>query len=244
MEGLARFRQVAYGLFSASLLYPNEERFQALAAAAAELMRSSGDLAQFAFFPFWHRFLKTLSGLPGSPSQEESYVRVFMHGPKSALCLPYESVHVAPSGQATGWILALLEQEYASAGLALSPSLKDLPDHISVELEFMAFLCGQEAEAWSKELVEKGVESLEHQASFLGKHMITWIPGWALRVPEADDQGVYTAVAETVRAFVYSDLDLIRILLDRFRSIPSTLRNIAGQYGADGRQRSESHGLA
>lgn len=225
LEDLARLRQLAYRLLSSALLYPDKKRWETLAAAAWELKGASHAMVQFDFFPRWDRFLTSLADLPNHPAPEEEYVRVFMHSSESASCLPYESVFIAPGGQATGWMLALLEQEYAVAGLALSPSLKDLPDHISVELEFMAFLCGQETDAWSGRAAEKGVQALERQAAFLNKHLCRWVPGWAQHVADADGEGIYSVVAETASAFLCHDQDLIRVLLDKSRTILATAQN-------------------
>ncbi len=147
---------------------------------------------------------------------------MFMHSPERAPCLPYESVYLDPGGQAAGWIVALLEREYAVAGLALSPSLKDLPDHVAVELEFMAFLCGQEADAWNNGAVEDSVQFLEHQATFLDRHLSRWFPEWARQVTTADSKGIYSVVAETAWAFISHDQDLISSLLDKFRRMLET----------------------
>ncbi len=131
---LANFRQLAYQLFSSMLLYPEEGRLKSVAAAGAALRQQSRKMARFAFFPKWRRLLTALAELPAGHALEEEYIGVFMHNPERAPCLPYESIYVEPGGEAAGWVVALLEREYAAAGLALSPSLKDLPDHVAVEL--------------------------------------------------------------------------------------------------------------
>ena len=222
LEDLARWRQLAYRLFSSMFLYPDEGRMETIVSAAAALRKQSLSMVRFAFFPQWQRLLTSLADLPDKHTLEEEYVRVFMHSLERAPCLPYESAYMDPGGQAAGWILAMLEQEYAAAGLALSPSLKDLPDHITVELEFMAFLCGQEADAWNRETESEGIKTLEREVAFLSSHLNRWVPGWSRRVAIADSKGIYSVVAETARTFVSHEQDLIGILLDKFRRISET----------------------
>ncbi len=217
LEELARLRQSAYVIFSQMLVYPGEERLSAVAAFAATLHEDSQGTTGFAFFGQWQSLLGSLAGITSRPvaELEEEFVRVFLHGQGVAPCSPYESAYTAPEGEAAAWLMAVLEKEYAVSGLALSPTLKDLPDHVAVELEFMAFLCGTEADAWSSEALREGVESLERQATFLDRHLIRWLPAWARRVAVADGGGIYSLVAETAQAFARHDRDLMRLIVDR-----------------------------
>ncbi len=215
LQELASLRQMAYRLLSSMLVYPTETRLKSLAAATTELHKESRSMVRFAFFPQWRRLLASLAELPERHALEQQYVRVFMHNSEAVPSLPYESVYLDPGGQAAGWTIALLEQEYAAAGLALSPSLKDLPDHVAVELEFMAFMCGQEADAWNRETVADAVEALKREATFLDTHLTRWLSRWARQVAAADSKGVYSVVAETTSAFVSHDRDLTGSLLDR-----------------------------
>jgi TorA maturation chaperone TorD len=216
---LAGLRQGIYGLFSLVLRYPSAEWLERVAVAAASLRRNDWLMPWFAFFPYWQRLLDALSSLALSdgPKLEEEYVRLFMHDSQGTPCPPYESLYLDPEGKAAGWIAALVEGEYAAAGLALSPSLKDLPDHATVEMEFMSFLCSQEAEAWARESQEESLQTLERQATFLDRHLARWLPEWAGQIVSSESQGVYPLVAETARAFLSHDQDLIGTLLERLR---------------------------
>jgi TorA maturation chaperone TorD len=202
------------------LLYPEGERLKTIAAAAAELHEQSPAMVEFMFFTQWQRFLTSLVDLPHQPALDGEYIQVFMHNALRTPCLPYESSYVDPGGQAAGWVAALLEQEYAASGLALSPSLKDLPDHVAVELEFMAFLCDQEADAWHRQDVKEGIQSLKRQAGFLDRHLSRWFPDWARQVAAADGEGIYSVVAETARIFISHDQDLVGTLLDNLERMP------------------------
>jgi TorA maturation chaperone TorD len=215
-------RQLAYRLFSLVLLYPEAERVEHIVAAASELQRLSQAFVGFAFFPRWQSLLHSLSSLPGRDVLEEQYVRLFMHSPEKTPCLPYESANMDPTGRLAGWIPALVEREYAVEGLALSSSLSDLPDHISVELDFMASLCGKEADAWESEDVQEGLRMLGVEAGFLRRHLHPWVPSWSRHVAAVGRDGVYPVVAETVREFIAHDIDLADILRGRAEAMSGT----------------------
>jgi anaerobic sulfite reductase subunit A len=225
---------MAYRLFGAMLLPPNEERLRAVAAIAGELDRHSEAMVSFPIYSHWKRMLGSLSALDGHWVGElgEEYVRLFMHHPERTPCLPYESVYVDRGGQAVGWVTTLVEREYAVAGLSLSPSLKDLPDHAAVELEFMAFLCAQEAGAWERESLTEGIRALERQASFLDRHLGRWFPQWATEVETLAGEGIYPLMAATAGAFVGQDGDLLEVLLRRLRRLPGAVPEPAAEEGA------------
>jgi TorA maturation chaperone TorD len=220
LENLAWFRQLAYRLFSSTLLYPDAGRLEALATAAAGVRKLGHEVSRFPFFLPWQRLLGLLADPPRHPSLGEAYVRVFLHNPERNPCLLHESAYVAPGGHATGWVLALLEREYAALGLALPSSSESEPDHVAVELEFMAFLCSREADAWEARSVGEGTRCLKRQLAFLDRHLTRWVPLWAHGVAASGGEGFYPAVAEAVEAFVTHDRDLVRVLLDERRKAP------------------------
>lgn len=228
LKSLAGWRQLAYRLFSSILLYPEEVRLKNIAAAAAELRGQESALVELSFFPQWQRLLASLADLPDCHTLAKEYVKIFRFSSKTVRCMPYESLYVSPGGEATGWVLAEIEGEYAAAGLALSPSQKDPPDFISIELEFMAFLCGQEIEAWNREAKKEGIQALKRQAAFLNEHLARWVPNWARLVETTASEGVYSVVAEAARVFISHDRDLVNTLLDKFQGTPKAAKDKAG----------------
>jgi TorA maturation chaperone TorD len=221
---LARFRQGAYRFFSTLLLYPEVERFRAGLEAALELDFEAKHQANFAFFNRWQPLVTVLVGVGVRDlhRMQQEYSEVFVAKLGGIPYHPSESIYLEQQGHTAGWIMAQLEQEYATAGLSLSPDLHVMPDHAAVELEFISFLCSQEAEAWDKKKVKDGIQTLERQAAFLDRHLARWMPNWARQVALARGQGIYSVSAETAQAFISHDQDLISTLVRRLVTMPET----------------------
>ncbi|MDR7586275.1 MAG: molecular chaperone TorD family protein [Armatimonadota bacterium] len=216
MRELARLRQGVYRLLAALFLYPADARRRALV-QAARLLEPERVLAVFPFFLPWERLLRTLADLPESAILQEEYVRLFAAGADGCRCAPFESAYRCGEAASAGWLCAELEQEYASAGLALSSDPHEPADHLAVELEYMAFLCGREAAAW-----ERGTggarDFLERERNFLGRHLVRWVSAFARALREEAAPSVYQAGAAAGEAFVQQDYDLVS-LLSRLREV-------------------------
>ncbi len=212
---LASFREGAYRLFSQALLYPAEERLAALATATEELDQNDNALAQFAFFADWRRLLARVRGVGGPRRDlEEQHVALFGASKAGTLCPPYESAMLSPTGQPDALLMARIEAAYSAIGLAPSPDLGELPDHVSIELEFMAMLCGQEAAAWDVDDVPSAVKAMRRAKRFLDGHLSTWLPAFARQLASADKDGFYRTVSAGAATFVQYDRDLLEAFLE------------------------------
>jgi TorA maturation chaperone TorD len=212
---LARFRQAAYRLFGEALRPPEPERVRALAAVASELDSGNGPLASLAFSPAWSRFLHALAE-GGGRASEEAFVRLFV-ADVEGICPPAASHYLAP--EAPALVMAYVEREYALAGLSVAAGLAEPPDHAAVELDFMSLLCGEEADAWSRQALEAGAQRFDREATFLDRHLCRWFPEFARRVANRDPRGFYALVTDTARAFLLHDLDLVTVLSGRLREV-------------------------
>jgi TorA maturation chaperone TorD len=212
---LARFREATYQLVSQTFLYPKEERLEAVAAVADELWKASDALAPLAFYVRWRELLGVLRQVDQQDARaiQGRYVSLFAANSTGVPCQPYESAYREASGEGTGWVLAQLEGTYAAAGVSVAGTTGEMPDHVSVEMEYLAFLCGQEAEAWEQERVNEASAALGKQKRFLGRHLSVWFPLFARRVAAADSDGVFRTISEGAQAFMGHDVDLIDALL-------------------------------
>jgi TorA maturation chaperone TorD len=157
-------------------------------------------------------FLREVNAIGDPYELQIEYTRLFI-GPSHLPAPPYESVYRVDSrGLLMGNAATAVTKLYLEEGLALSPSISDLPDHILAELEFMSYLCEREASAWANE-TGKVEHYLRKQDTFLSDHVTQWLPPFARGIRGACGQGFYGTLGELTERLVLSDHDYIRALM-------------------------------
>ncbi len=214
MDGgaLAQLRHGLYRFFATCLLYPEEERVALLAEALPSLDDRS--LAHLAFYPSWVALREAFRGLNNSRRIQREHIRLFSVGPRGPICPPHESYYRAPPGQRTA-IIIQLDGEYARMGLDLSPDYGGLPDHVSIEMDAMAFLCQREADAWNDGSYEEARETMKEELAFLKRHLGTWFPSFADLVVRAAKDPFHKVIVEAADAFIKHDQDYLSFLLHK-----------------------------
>jgi len=76
------------------------------------------------------------------------------------------------------------------------------PDHLSVQLEFMHFLCFREASA-----DEDALSYQLAQADFLQRHLIKWVPKFTASVEATMPESVYNSVVQLLHEFLRRDFE-------------------------------------
>lgn len=125
------------------------------------------------------------------------YAALFV-GPFELLAAPYGSVHLERHRSVMGETTLKVQHCYQEAGLQVA--LQEPPDHIAIELEFIHYLCLQEAAARSAGDQQKARHSLESQIDFIAT-LMTWIPGFASQIKTGADTGYYRALASCLIEF-------------------------------------------
>jgi TorA maturation chaperone TorD len=113
-------------------------------------------------------------------------------------------------------MLASIEQHYASAGVSVSRFGAGMPDHISTELEFLALLCGREADAWEKGDLKSARRMQDRQRRFMEKHPARWLPALSAALAERDG-GIFREAVEAAHSLVAHDIDFLAALRPRLR---------------------------
>jgi len=119
---------------------------------------------------------------------------------------PCESAHV--SGEAAGVTLF-----YGRVGVKIPESAEEPPDHLGFELDFMRFLCGEEAAAWGEGNLEKALSLIGMQDSFLKQHLKVWIPGFCDLMFEEARLDLYRGLAKLTKGFLSQDEGLLNEFL-------------------------------
>jgi TorA maturation chaperone TorD len=124
----------------------------------------------------------------------DEYERLFV-GPGRAPCQPYESLwrDDAPRreqgmlmGRAAGDVAAL----YAELDLVVSPRAHELPDHVAVEWEAVAYA------------IETGADDVVRR--LLAEHLAVWLPPFCAAVQAEAREPFYVALAALTPAWVSS----------------------------------------
>ncbi|MBI2877973.1 MAG: molecular chaperone TorD family protein [Candidatus Tectomicrobia bacterium] len=137
---------------------------------------------------------------PALEELQEAYTNLFDVGMGGPPCPLYEGSYV-------GWGRTQLFEEllrfYEFFGLELSPSGRELPDHLTVELEFMHYLTFQEAQA------EDPFPYRLAQRDFLSRHLAHWVPLMAERLAQKTESGLFARLGEVLCSFTRADLSAL-----------------------------------
>jgi TorA maturation chaperone TorD len=136
------------------------------------------------------------------------YTRLFI-GPYSLPAPPYGSVYIENERKVMGDSSMDAKKRYQSFGLDISNSIKEVPDHIAVELEFMFFLIYKEIENIQSNDPEQAQEIIYHQKSFLSDHLNMWIPDFTDCVIENAGTEFYRNLAKATRIFVAEEIEYL-----------------------------------
>jgi len=117
-------------------------------------------------------------------------------------------------------ITADLEAEYGRLGMALSSTTMLSADHLCPQLELMALMCAQEAEAGERGDPECVSSWSREQRQFTDHHLSRWVPLFAARVRDTPATGLYPAFVAALAAFVDHDRELLHALDRRERTGP------------------------
>lgn len=130
------------------------------------------------------------------------YAALFV-GPFELIAPPYGSVYLERHRTVMGDTTQKVQGWYRDADLQLD--LQEPPDHIAIEMEFLHYLCLQEAEALAagdQKTAQKQYETrVEFTATLMG-----WIPAFASQVKIGAETGYYRALASCLVEFYFACL--------------------------------------
>jgi TorA maturation chaperone TorD len=131
------------------------------------------------------------------------YSKLFM-GPYGLLAPPYGSVYLEDPRRLMTDSTMGVRNEYREEGLDIG--LKEAPDHIAIELEFMYFLVFKEVEAIGDSDSGSAAGYLEKQKAFLETHLGSWMSEFADGVEANAQTEFYKNLARITKTFVKKDL--------------------------------------
>lgn len=141
---------------------------------------------------------KALAALSNGDLDElaADYARVFLAAgvAEGGGAFPYESVYTSRSRSVRADARGQVAAAYRAEGVTLVEEMPGVPeDHIAVELDFMASLCGSA-------LIEP--EYLEKQIFFAKDHILNWVPRFAQDVGKYAGTDFYRALGKITAGFL------------------------------------------
>jgi len=143
--------------------------------------------------------------------------------PGPAYIYPYESSYLSREkredrmqwGPLNGPPARAAQRLYQKEHLSVRSELADFPDHIGVELEFMAQLCRKAAEALQAGDQKMATERQEKQKYFLQEHLLNWPKALAKEMRTKAETIFYRCLADLLSNFL--DMEK-RILLSESKN--------------------------
>jgi DMSO reductase family type II enzyme chaperone len=94
---------------------------------------------------------------------------------------------------------------YEFFGYGLEEKFAWAPDHLSVELEFMYFLCFQEADALAKD--GDALSAQLAQSDFSERHLVNWVSELAAKIIEQQPDALYGNLVAMLSEFLVKDFE-------------------------------------
>ncbi len=145
-----------------------------------------------------------LKGL-GFEDFQVAYTRTFDVGAPEPPCPPYEGIY--RHGAERTAVLLEVSEFYKHFGLAMNreEGKRELPDHLSAELEFLHFLTFKEAQARQEGTDELLQGYLLAQKDFQHLHLLQWLPPFCARLQKAAFDPLYAELAGVTHEVVRRD---------------------------------------
>ncbi|MCU7931926.1 MAG: molecular chaperone TorD family protein [Candidatus Thiodiazotropha sp. (ex Codakia rugifera)] len=131
------------------------------------------------------------------------YTRLFI-GPGPHISA-HESIFSEMDGDMSGlWGVKTVEVKkfIETTGLDYGKDFTGLPDHISVELEFMQKLTEWEADMWHQQYRKRAEYCLTVQGKFLDQHLFCWVDQFCDAVVHQAEIPFYRAMAELTKQYM------------------------------------------
>ena len=132
------------------------------------------------------------------------YTRLFL-GPDRHIS-PHESVHHERGdgdwGQLWGKSTVEVKKFIETAGLEYKSEYSGLPDHISVELEFMQEAIKREAQAREENDNEGALYCLKIEKKFIDEHLGKWVPEFCDKIIEDAKLSFYREMSKITKSFI------------------------------------------
>lgn len=123
-------------------------------------------------------------------------------GPFELLAPPYGSVYIERNRRVMGKSSVNAARYYQEAGVSVD--IKEPPDHIVIELEFMYYLCSKEASAAQNGQHAEVIDFKELQTRFYYHAIKPWVGDFCAAIRTGTDNSFYLNLADCLDSFLSS----------------------------------------
>jgi len=202
MSQIAFRRAQVYQFLAGAFLYPQENWLEDLPILAGILV----ELDMLKGWVFGHA-----SQDFSLPALQSEHRRTF--GLTGSQC--YETEFGLPHEFRQSQELADIAGFYQAFGFKVGGAVRERPDHLAVELEFMYVLALKEAYAVVNGLHEQVEICHDAQGKFLRDHLGRWIGLFAESLAQSTPSGPYLVLAQFAATFVNADAKLLGLHLEK-----------------------------
>ena len=191
-------RSRMYQLLGAAFAFPDEDFFEAVhdgtfATTLAEMcVGLPYDLTKVATPDL-------IAGGTSCAEFESEYIRLFDVGPAGPPCPLYGGTYIGDRMK----VMEDATRFYNFFHLRLSAEMRELPDHITTEMEFLHYLTFREAEACQQGLDVSSL--LRAERDFLARHLCKWMPHLQARLAKQTTLSFFPALVRFAAAFLAAD---------------------------------------
>jgi len=147
------------------------------------------------------RFLEALPGPERVAEIADAHRRLFGHT-VAGRCSLYETEYGQWAAFQQPHNLADLAGTYRAFGLSVSDAVRERPDHVSLECEFLYVLSQKEAWAHQHDGAAEVALCVDARRLFLAEHFGRWAPALANRLGRQASDPFYVGLAEVLSALV------------------------------------------
>jgi TorA maturation chaperone TorD len=130
-----------------------------------------------------------------------AYAKLFV-GPNELLAPPYGSVYLDGEKTVMGDSTIEAIKMYEEQGLSMDGEFKNLPDHITVEMEFIYYLIFKEVEALENSQWGAALDFIKAQELFFDRFLERWVNPFCDKIQQGTDNEFYTSLADCVSVFI------------------------------------------
>jgi DMSO reductase family type II enzyme chaperone len=207
LQAAARSR--LYDLLARAFAVPDPPFYRAVreGAVAAQVWDSLAVLPYAFALADGEAVHQQLSEAASHSQLQSDYIRLFDVGTPRPPCPLYSGEYK----KGRKGVMEELIRFYNYFGLRPSPHSRDMPDHITIELEFMHFLTFREVTALHHQ--QDRSSYLRAERDFLERHLCWWAPRLGERLRRQEPHPFYAGLTRLTEAFLAADLRYLEGLL-------------------------------